>query len=47
MGGFGLGNPDRYLRPWNTLDLSIKGGALWIAEGYINAGQYTRIYFPT
>lgn len=41
MGGFGLGNPDRYLRPWNTLDLSIKGGALWIAEGYINAGQYT------
>lgn len=41
MGGFGLGNPDKYLRPWSSLDLSIKGGALWIAEGYINAGQYT------
>ena len=41
MGGFGLGNPDKYLRPWTSLDLSITGGAYFIASGYINAGQYT------
>lgn len=41
QGGFGLSNPDKYLRPWTTLDLSIKGGAYFIANGYINAGQYT------
>lgn len=41
MGGFGINNPDKYLRPWNTLDLSIKGGAYWIADGYINSNQHT------
>ncbi|MGN0383584.1 MAG: Ig-like domain-containing protein [Eubacterium sp.] len=30
-----------YLRPWNTPDKSIKGGAKYIAEKYINAGQNT------
>ena len=41
MGGFGLNNPDVYLRPWTSLELSIKGGANFIAKGYINAGQHT------
>lgn len=41
MGGFGLGNPDKYLRPWTSLESSIIGGAYFIANGYINNGQYT------
>lgn len=41
MGGFGISNPDKYLRPWTSLDLSIRGGAYYIANGYINVGQYT------
>lgn len=41
MGGFGISNPDKYLRPWTTLELSIKGGAYYIANGYINSGQHT------
>lgn len=41
MGGFGISNSDKYLRPWTSIDLSIKGGAYFIANGYINAGQYT------
>lgn len=41
MGGFGISNPDKYLRPWTSLELSIKGGAYYIANGYINNGQYT------
>ncbi|MGI6582046.1 MAG: N-acetylglucosaminidase [Erysipelotrichaceae bacterium] len=33
-----------YGRPWNTIEKSIKGGALWIADGYINKGQDTLYY---
>lgn len=33
-----------YGRPWNTVEKAIKGGAKWIAEGYINVGQDT-MYF--
>ncbi len=33
-----------YGRPWNSIEKSIKGGALWIADGYINAGQDTLYY---
>ena len=41
MGGFGIKENDKYLRPWTSLELSIKGGAYYIANGYINNGQYT------
>ncbi|MCR4924905.1 MAG: Ig-like domain-containing protein [Clostridiales bacterium] len=30
-----------YGRPWTTPEKSIVGGALWIADGYINEGQNT------
>lgn len=30
-----------YSRPWNTPEKSIKGGASFIGEKYINCGQYT------
>ncbi len=30
--------------PWTSPDLAIRGGALWIANGYINRGQDT-LYF--
>ena len=33
-----------FLLPWNTVEKSIKGGALWIASGYIEKGQNT-LYF--
>ena len=33
-----------YLRPWTTRELAIKGGAQFIASGYINKGQNT-LYF--
>ena len=33
-----------YDRPWNSIEKSIKGGALWIADGYINIGQDTLYY---
>ncbi|HHU07113.1 MAG TPA: hypothetical protein GXZ59_02080, partial [Clostridiaceae bacterium] len=33
-----------YQRPWNNPEKAIVGGALWIANGYINAGQDT-LYF--
>ena len=33
-----------YLRPWDNIEKSIKGGALWIADGYINDGQDTAYY---
>ncbi|MGI6607726.1 MAG: hypothetical protein ACOX1F_01920 [Erysipelotrichaceae bacterium] len=33
-----------YGRPWNSIEKSIKGGALWIADGYINNGQDTLYY---
>lgn len=32
------------LLPWTSPELAIKGGALWIASGYINFGQDT-VYF--
>ena len=32
---------DTYARPWNTPEKSIKGGAKYIGEKYINCGQYT------
>ena len=33
-----------YNRPWTSPEKSIVGGALWIADGYINVGQDT-MYF--
>ncbi len=30
-----------HLRPWNTLEKAIKGGASFLASGYINEGQNT------
>ncbi|HOZ89083.1 MAG TPA: SH3 domain-containing protein, partial [Bacilli bacterium] len=30
-----------YNRPWTSRELAIKGGAQWIANGYINKGQNT------
>ena len=33
-----------YLLPWNSVERSIKGGAIWIAAGYIEKGQNT-LYF--
>jgi len=32
------------LRPWNTVDKAIKGGAMFIGAGYIFAGQYTTYF---
>lgn len=31
-----------YLRPWNTRELAIRGGAKFIANGYVSKGQDTR-----
>ena len=31
-------------RPWNTPEKAIRGGAKFIASGYINAGQYTNYF---
>lgn len=36
--------PGSYGRPWNSIEKSIKGGALWIADGYISDGQDTLYY---
>ena len=33
-----------YLLPWTSVEKSIKGGAIWIASGYIDKGQNT-LYF--
>ncbi len=33
-----------YERPWDSIEKSIRGGALWIADGYINDGQDTMYY---
>ena len=33
-----------YLLPWTSVEKAIKGGALWIAAGYIDKGQNT-LYF--
>ncbi len=38
------GTSTTYNRPWNTAYKAIVGGALWIADGYINVGQST-MYF--
>ncbi|MDD4541279.1 MAG: dockerin type I domain-containing protein, partial [Eubacteriales bacterium] len=35
---------DLYLLPWTNPYLAIVGGARWISEGYINAGQKTPYY---
>jgi len=35
---------EQYLLPWDSIDKAITGGALWIANGYINNGQDT-LYF--
>ena len=34
----------KYLLPWNSVEKAIKGGAIWIASGYIDKGQNT-LYF--
>lgn len=39
--GGATGSLTTYLRPWNTPEKSILGGAYYIANGYINKGQYT------
>ena len=31
-----------YLKPWNTRELAIRGGANFIGSGYVNKGQDTR-----
>lgn len=33
-----------YLLPWTSVEKAIKGGAIWIASGYIDRGQNT-LYF--
>lgn len=33
-----------YLRPWNTLKKAVKGGALYIADNFINRNQYAAYY---
>ena len=33
-----------YLLPWTSVESAIKGGAIWIASGYIDKGQNT-LYF--
>ena len=33
-----------YMRPWNSMDTAIRGGAIWIGENYINQGQNTIYY---
>lgn len=42
--GLECGFDNSYGRPWNTREKAIKGGALWIADGYISENQHT-IYF--
>ncbi len=32
---------EKYYLPWNSISKSIKGGAKYIADSYINKGQYT------
>lgn len=38
------GSGTSYLRPWDTLEKSIKGGALYIAEDFMGNNQYTQYY---
>lgn len=35
------GEPSGYGRPWTSPERSIKGGAAFLASGYIDAGQFT------
>ncbi len=42
--GANCGGSNTYLRPWNTREKAIVGGAYWIADGYIDVGQHT-LYF--
>jgi len=42
--GSKCGFDDSYLRPWDTREKAIYGGAYFIADGYIDAGQDT-LYF--
>ena len=35
------GSNTSYGRPWKSPEKAIKGGALWIASGYVNVGQDT------
>ena len=42
--GEACGYGTSYLRPWNTREKAIFGGAYFIADGYINRGQHT-LYF--
>ncbi len=42
--GSECGYSNTYLRPWNTREKAIEGGAMWIAEDYIGIGQHTLYY---
>lgn len=35
------GSGKTYLRPWNTLEKAVKGGAIYIANNFLNNNQYT------
>lgn len=35
------GSGTSYLRPWNTLEKAVKGGAAYIANNYLDNNQYT------
>ncbi len=41
--GAGSGNTS-YGRPWNTREKSIRGGAQWYSENYVNVGQNSYYY---
>ncbi|NLC88759.1 MAG: hypothetical protein GX681_01675 [Clostridiaceae bacterium] len=41
---FTSADKELYLLPWTNPYLAIVGGARWISEGYINAGQNTQYY---
>ena len=38
------GSGTSYLRPWNTLEKAIKGGAIYIAQNFISNNQHTSYY---
>lgn len=38
------GSGTSYLRPWNTLEKAIKGGAIYIAEDFMGNNQHTMYY---
>ena len=38
------GSGTSYLRPWNSLEKAVKGGAIYIADSFINNNQYTLYY---